>query len=245
MPIHIKKPVQLIASAVAAVKAAVAPPAMTLKPGSKVILKSHGVKPNTPVSKPAPAPVATPAPTVAKTGLKPPIKPVLKPSIKPLLKPPSLKPSTTQATSHGVLGLKPLKPASSPQAAEPEVKVSPTAGMSQMEQAAALAAGLITHADLHYEQVGVKDRVIIVNDLFPWVKHYKPGDRGYITKAANPIKDPLGLDDAGVAMWVIHIDQPTDKSRMGQTAALFRKEFQLDTGAGITNVPGKKVLMGE
>lgn len=118
--------------------------------------------------------------------------------------------------------------------------------MSQEQQAAALAAGLITHEDLRYEQVSIGTRVVISNDYFPWVKHYKPGDRGVITKVSNVMKnDPLGLDDAGHHLFVILIDRPLEKSREGQTAALFRKEFRVDVGTGVTmaNLPSKKIVV--
>lgn len=77
-----------------------------------------------------------------------------------------------------------------------------------------------------YEPTPIGTRVVITNSMFPWVKHYKPGDSGVI-KQIMANKDPLGIsEDGSHQTHIISIDQPLDASRKGQTAALFRWEFE-------------------
>lgn len=236
MPIVIKpKPVQLTAKASPATAPAPTP-APPIKAKSKTIL-IRGPKapqaPATPQATPTPAAAPKAAPTASKALPKPLPKPLPRASVKLTVRPGG---NLTPNTPNGLGRATP----------QPVEKPDPVAGMSQEQQAAALAAGLITHEDLRYEQVSIGTRVVISNDYFPWVKHYKPGDRGVISKVSNVMKnDPMGLDDAGHHLFVILIDQPLDKSRVGQTAALFRKEFQVDKGTGLTmaSLPSKKVVV--
>lgn len=237
MPIVIKpKPVQLTAKAEPATAPAPAP-APSVKPKPKTII-IRGPKalqaPATPPATSAPATAPKAPPTASKALPKPLPKPLPRASVKLTVRPGGNPASTS--TPNGLGRATP----------QPVEKPDPVAGMSQEQQAAALAAGLITHEDLRYEQVSIGTRVVISNDYFPWVKHYKPGDRGIVSKVSNVMKnDPLGLDDAGHHLFVILIDQPLDKSRMGQTAALFRKEFKVDKGTGVTlaSLPSTKIMV--
>lgn len=88
-----------------------------------------------------------------------------------------------------------------------------------------IAAGLMAPEELKYPACHIGARVTITNAMFPWVKHYKPGDSGVVTMLSTN-GDLVGDKTGGHKIHVIKIDQPLDKSRMGSTAALFRWEFE-------------------
>ncbi len=80
-------------------------------------------------------------------------------------------------------------------------------------------------AQQKYSPLMIGDRVVITTTMFPWVKHYKPGDIG-VVKSIMDTKDALGTNDDAYRMHIISIDRPLEKSRKGGTAALFRREFE-------------------
>ncbi len=93
-----------------------------------------------------------------------------------------------------------------------------------------------------YPQVHVGERVEITSSQFPWVKHYKVGDKGFV-KHIMGNKDPLGITHDGThQMHIIEIDEPIDKDRKGQSAGLFRWEFSRPQDIGI--IPSGKPPAG-
>ena len=77
--------------------------------------------------------------------------------------------------------------------------------------------------------VGVGDLVTITNSKFPWVQHWKPGDQATVREVRDN-KDPLGVDNTGRYQgFRVEITHPKEPSRKGQTAFLFRHEFELST----------------
>ena len=94
-----------------------------------------------------------------------------------------------------------------------------------------------------YDKCHIDTRVTITNNHFPWIKHYKPGDSGFVTHIGNN-KDPMGIDDTSHLLHVIKIDKQADgkKDRLDQTAALFRWEFMIGEGMAESEWEGKKVL---
>lgn len=101
-----------------------------------------------------------------------------------------------------------------------------TLPMTERQQQKLVDSGLMEATEKKWGQLMLGDRVTITNTMFPWVKHYKPGDQGLITHI-SPTLDPMGLDNSGkYHLHVIAIDMPKDASRKGQTAALFRWEFE-------------------
>lgn len=56
-------------------------------------------------------------------------------------------------------------------------------------------------------QFNVGDRVVVTNDKFYWVKHYKAGDKGTITKVSTVIK-PEGHTSAPVQLFHVALDVP-------------------------------------
>lgn len=94
-----------------------------------------------------------------------------------------------------------------------------------------------------YERCIMGTRVTITNSSFPWVKHYKPGDSGLVTHIGNN-KDPMGIDDTSHLLHVIKIDKQGDgkKDRIGQTAALFRWEFQIGDMVPASQWESRKVV---
>lgn len=76
---------------------------------------------------------------------------------------------------------------------------------------------------IEYPPLQPGDRVRITNNMFPWVKHYAPGDIGTV----RMVTDPMKLDDGGrYVLHVIDLDQPLEKTRLGQRCALFRWEIE-------------------
>lgn len=115
----------------------------------------------------------------------------------------------------------------SPTAAAPG-KTPPAVKNTERQQKALVDSGLMASDELKpvaYDKLMIGDRVIITNSMFPWVKHYKPGDSGVISHISSNV-DPLCMDDGnGHQLHVLKIDMPKEASRKGGTAALFRWEF--------------------
>jgi hypothetical protein len=88
-------------------------------------------------------------------------------------------------------------------------------------------AGMMTDSAPQYEHILIGDRVTITTTMFPWVKHYKPGDGAYVQSISGN-KDLLGSDDEGYRLHILVIDQTVDggDDRIGNRIALFRKEFE-------------------
>jgi len=121
-----------------------------------------------------------------------------------------------------------------PKAVAKEPEGPPPEPLTKRQVAKLVDSGLMSPEDAAlvspmYEPMMLGDRVVITNSMFPWVQHYRPGDMGVITHVSSN-RDPLGMDDNGHQIHVIKIDQPQEKSRIGQTAALFRWEFEKAKG---------------
>lgn len=109
-------------------------------------------------------------------------------------------------------------------AAKPEAQVEEP--ITARQQQKLVDSGLLESTEVKWEAVMLGDRVTITNTMFPWINHWKPGDSGVVTHI-SPTADPLGIDKSGgYHTHVIKIDQPKEASRKGQTAALFRWEFE-------------------
>jgi hypothetical protein len=68
--------------------------------------------------------------------------------------------------------------------------------------------------------------VEITSEMFPWVKHYKPGDKAVVLQVMNT-SDPLGISTNGShRLHILRIEEPTEPARKGFRAALFRWEFK-------------------
>lgn len=107
-----------------------------------------------------------------------------------------------------------------------ETAASEAQPMTERQQQKLVDSGLLEATEKKWEPLMIGDRVAITNAMFPWVKHYKPGDQGLVTHI-SPTADPMGLDKSGgYHTHVIQIDMPKDANRKGQTAALFRWEFE-------------------
>ena len=103
---------------------------------------------------------------------------------------------------------------------------TPAATMTERQKKILDDLGLTEPTVTSYSQLHIGARVRITSKMFPWVKHYKFGDEGYVKHISNNA-DPMGLDTSGGHnMHVIVIDKPAETSRKGQTAALFRWEFE-------------------
>jgi len=100
--------------------------------------------------------------------------------------------------------------------------------MSPRQQQKLVDSGLLDVEEVRWAPVPIGTRVTITNNLFPWVKHYKPGDQG-VVKSIHP-KDSANMDKSGRYLsHIIAIDKPLEASRKGQTAMLFRWEFEPTT----------------
>jgi hypothetical protein len=101
---------------------------------------------------------------------------------------------------------------------------SPPDGVTTAAQTTALVeAGLakeLTSADL-YPYVGPGEFVRITNSLFPWVKHYKPGDIARVSYSSPTHSHP---DDP--IKYRAYFLEIVDGPRRGQKAFLFRWEFE-------------------
>ena len=76
-----------------------------------------------------------------------------------------------------------------------------------------------------YQPLCIGQRVRIISGVSSVIKHYAVGDIGTVRLlCAN--KDPLGFDDEGHQYHVITITEPVDKSRKGQSCAMFRKDIE-------------------
>jgi hypothetical protein len=97
--------------------------------------------------------------------------------------------------------------------------------MTERQQQKLIDSGLMEPEEKKWEQCPIGSRVRITNTMFPWVKHYKPGDIGVVrsvSQANSCTDDKTG----GHLSHVLNITEPLDASRKGQTAMLFRWEFE-------------------
>lgn len=90
-----------------------------------------------------------------------------------------------------------------------------------------------------YPEVHVGSKVVITNGRFPWVKHWKPGDKGFIHYVYPRGYNPSEVDDADkYRCFGITIEEP--KERKGQTTMMFRSEFAVQSENPQT-IPSRKV----
>jgi hypothetical protein len=103
-------------------------------------------------------------------------------------------------------------------------KPVPVEDLTSRQQDKLITAGLMNESDKVWETVKVGDRVRITNGLFPWVKHYAPGDICTVAQipsnisiySENPVRDKV---------YLLSVTEPLQASRKGQRCAMFRWEF--------------------
>lgn len=149
------------------------------------------------------------------------------PSIDP---PPSVPPTATPKAIFKILGgvpIKALKPVSEPPSFIPTPdNKSGTATLSFAESRQRWPAC----------QVG--SHVLITNSMFPWVKHYKPGDECIVESI--PANASLTEDPWKYKSHLLRIIAP-DSPRKGHTILLFRWEFELIQEGGVRSVVGRVI----
>lgn len=163
---------------------------------------------------PAPVPVAAPTNAAAPKAAAVPSRPQAKPVIKPVIKPQNLP---------GIKGVAPVQ-----SIAPKKVSLSPESSKVQ-EPATSVVVNGVTYSetDQKFPKAPIGTKVKITNEMFPWVKHYRPGDIGTVQSVMQN-SDPLGISqDGSHQIHVILIDTPTEPARKNYRAALFRWEFEL------------------
>lgn len=99
------------------------------------------------------------------------------------------------------------------------------APMTPRQQQKLIDSGLMEPEDIQWEPCPVGTRVRITNAMFPWVKHWKPGDLAVVTRISHI--NSINEDKTGKHLsHIVLIDQPLEAGRKGQTAMLFRWEFE-------------------
>lgn len=58
-----------------------------------------------------------------------------------------------------------------------------------------------------FSALAVGDRVVITNDLYPWVDRWLPGDSGVVTRYANPVHEAL-LESHKWGLAIVKLDHP-------------------------------------
>lgn len=116
------------------------------------------------------------------------------------------------------------KPPPLPIAAKAQVQ-EPAEALSPRQQQKLVDSGLMEPEDTKWEPCPVGTRVRITNAMFPWVKHWKPGDLAVVTRISHI--NSINEDKTGKHLsHIVLIDQPLEAGRKGQTAMLFRWEFE-------------------
>lgn len=125
-----------------------------------------------------------------------------------------------------VTGGRPIKPAMHPTTSSTADLA--TAGLFQ-DQPDPMA-----ESKLRWPPCAVGTRVRVTNSMFPWVKHYKPGDECIVESI--PPNMTMAEDPWKYKSHLLRIVSP-ESSRKGHTIMLFRWEFE--------PVPENRVRMGE
>lgn len=101
----------------------------------------------------------------------------------------------------------------------------PAEALSPRQQQKLVDSGLMEPEDTKWEPCPVGTRVKITNTMFPWVKHWKPGDLALVTRISH-INSSTDDKTGKYLSHILLIDQPLEAGRKGQTAMLFRWEFE-------------------
>lgn len=97
--------------------------------------------------------------------------------------------------------------------------------MTPRQQQKLVDSGLIDPEAIKWSPCPIGTRVTITNSMFPWVKHWKPGDKG-VVRQISQINSFNGDKTGRYLSHIIDIDMPLEASRKGGSAMLFRWEFE-------------------